>query len=48
MDREKDIEEAEKIIGTVELWEDLSTLELRQLFAFQRLIGYVIEEKIKD
>ena len=43
-----DKEIAEDIFNTIETFEELSTLSLRQLFAFQRMIGYAIEEKIQE
>ena len=38
----------EEIFGTIETFEDLSQLSLRQLFALQQMTGYAIEEKISE
>ena len=46
--KEEDEKQAENILNCIETWEDLSQLTLQQLFALQRFLGYVIEEKINE
>jgi len=40
-------DDAQKILDTIETFEDLSQLSLKELFCLQRMVGYAIEEKLR-
>ena len=46
--KKKEIEYAEKSLDGIIAFEELSSLSLQELFGFQRLIGYAIEEKLQE
>ena len=41
-------DDAQKILDTIETFEDLSQLSLKELFCLQRMVGYAIEEKLRQ